>query len=156
MFLDSETFRIVGSHTPLVAIDLVVEDADGRVLLGQRVNRPVKGGWFVPGGRIFKYEILDDAFLRISEAELGFALKRDDAAFLGVFEHFYNESVFGAVPEHPDTHYVVIAYHLTLSSAKLSALPRLQHQCFRWWNKGEMQTDAAVHGNCRVYFSALQ
>lgn len=155
MFLDSDTFRSVVSHTPLVAIDLVVQDADGCVLLGQRINRPVKGGWFVPGGRIYKNETLDDAFLRISESELGVALKRDDAAFLGVFEHFYSESVFGAVPEHPDTHYVVLAYHSTLPSADLSALPRLQHQCFRWWSKDEMLTDAAVHGNCRAYLSIL-
>jgi colanic acid biosynthesis protein WcaH len=132
-----------------------VEDADGRVLLGQRVNRPVKGVWFVPGGRIFKNETLDDAFLRISETELGLALKRDDAAFLGVFEHFYNESVFGSIPKHPDTHYVVLAYRL-MPSIDLFSLPRLQHQCFCWWRKDEILTDAAVHENCRAYLPALQ
>ena len=155
MFLDSDTFHMVISHAPLVSIDLVVEDADGCVLLGQRINRPVKGGWFVPGGRVFKNETLDDAFLRICEAELGVVLKRDVATFLGVFEHFYNESVFGAVPEHPDTHYVVLAYRLILPAKSLSNLPQLQHQCFRWWRKEEMLTDFAVHENCRAYLPFL-
>jgi colanic acid biosynthesis protein WcaH len=33
-----------------VSIDLIVRDADGRVLLGLRNNRPARDWWFVPGG----------------------------------------------------------------------------------------------------------
>ena len=39
---------------PLVAIDLIIENDYGQVLLGLRTNEPAKGYWFVPGGRIQK------------------------------------------------------------------------------------------------------
>ena len=61
MFLARDDFAQVLRHTPLVSIDLIVRDRDRRVLLGVRVNRPAQGSWFVPGGRIYKYESLDAA-----------------------------------------------------------------------------------------------
>ncbi|MBW8834431.1 MAG: NUDIX domain-containing protein, partial [Burkholderia sp.] len=82
--------------TPLVAIDLLVRDADGRVLLGHRRNRPARGTWFVPGGRILKDETLDAAFSRIADAELGIAkLARSSARFEGVVEHHYSDNFAG-------------------------------------------------------------
>jgi len=76
--------------SPLVSIDLVVRDFEGRILLGRRINEPAKGMWFVPGGRIRKDENLDDAFARISSSELGIEYQRSQAGFIGVFEHKYN------------------------------------------------------------------
>ena len=71
MWLTGDTFRTVVASTPLVSIDLVVQDAEGAVLLGQRLNRPAQGFWFVPGGRIMKNETLDAAFRRLTADELG-------------------------------------------------------------------------------------
>ena len=59
MFLDKNTFSTVIASTPLVPIDLVVKNHQSQVLLGQRLNRPAQGFWFVPGGRILKNEFLD-------------------------------------------------------------------------------------------------
>ena len=61
MFLDKSTFTTVIDSSPLVSIDLVVLDREGNVLLGERLNRPAQGYWFVPGGRITKNESLADA-----------------------------------------------------------------------------------------------
>ena len=58
-------------HAPLVSIDLILRDAQGRVLLGLRENEPARGLWFVPGGVIRKDETLDAAFSRIARNELG-------------------------------------------------------------------------------------
>lgn len=71
MWLTDETFRTVLASTPLVSIDLVVENSAGEILLGQRLNRPAQGFWFVPGGRIQKSESLDAAFRRLTRGELG-------------------------------------------------------------------------------------
>jgi colanic acid biosynthesis protein WcaH len=70
-FLEKQVFTTVIDSTPLVSIDLLVENTDGKVLLGYRNNRPAKGYWFVPGGRILKDESMDDAFKRLTLAELG-------------------------------------------------------------------------------------
>ena len=57
--------------TPLVAIDLIVQDANHRVLVGRRLNEPARGFLFVPGSRISKNETRAMAFERITREELG-------------------------------------------------------------------------------------
>lgn len=54
MFLRHEDFATVVRSTPLISIDLIVENAHGEFLLGKRLNRPAQGYWFVPGGRVQK------------------------------------------------------------------------------------------------------
>jgi colanic acid biosynthesis protein WcaH len=61
VFLDKELFSTVIESTPLISIDLVVKNNLGQTLLGQRLNKPAKGFWFVPGGRILKDESLATA-----------------------------------------------------------------------------------------------
>ena len=50
-FQDEATFRTVVDAMPLGSIDLIVGGADGKILLGQRNNRPAMGFRFVPGGK---------------------------------------------------------------------------------------------------------
>ncbi|HDZ57880.1 MAG TPA: GDP-mannose mannosyl hydrolase [Pseudomonas xinjiangensis] len=150
MFLEPTTFRTVVASTPLVSIDLLVRNQQGEVLLGQRLNRPARGFWFVPGGRIYKQETLDSAFRRITETELGQAYTRDQASLLGVYEHFYEDSVFGDYPSHPDTHYVTIGYEFSLP-AGCALAPDNQHGSFRWWSIEEMVQSAEVHQNTKAY-----
>lgn len=147
-WLDESTFRTVVDATPLVSIDLIVKDAQGRVLLGQRVNRPACHYWFVPGGRIQKNELLDAAFRRLTLTELGCEYERTQAQFQGVYEHLYNDSVFG---ESHSTHYVVLAYCLFVEAAALK-LPKQQHSEYHWWLPADVLTSEQVHSNTRAYF----
>src|SRR5690606_37712833 len=94
MWLTVETFNMVVASTPLVSIDMVIRNSKGEILLGERLNRPAKGFWFVPGGRIQKNETLDVAFRRLAEVELGQVFERSQATLLGVYEHFYSDSRF--------------------------------------------------------------
>jgi colanic acid biosynthesis protein WcaH len=136
--------------TPLVSIDLVVTNNAGEVLLGLRVNEPAKNTWFVPGGRICKDERIEEAFRRISEAELGIRLDISSAHPLGVFQHLY-ESNFAGAPG-ISTHYIVLAYAVQLE-IPLERLPGDQHQACRWWPVADLLTSADVHPNTRAYFS---
>lgn len=43
MFLSQEAFATVVQSTPLISIDLIVENAQGEFLLGKRNNRPAQG-----------------------------------------------------------------------------------------------------------------
>lgn len=152
MWLDLPTFKTVVTSTPLVAIDLVVRNVRGEALLGLRVNRPAYGYWFVPGGRIQKNESLDRAFQRITREELGRSFERTTARLLGVFEHFYDDSVFANAGGGPDTHYVVLSYCLELPEDQALQPPTGQHQQYRWWPQDELRFSPRVHENTRAYF----
>jgi len=152
MYLDADTFKCVVANAPLFAIDLVVEDERGHILLGLRRNRPAQGYWFVPGGRVRKDERLDAAFMRLTREELGYPVRRQDASLLDIYEHLYPDSVFG---EEPSTHYVVAAYHLRVVRDVLD-LPIQQHSDYRWYSKERMRDDTAIHANSRVYLERIE
>jgi colanic acid biosynthesis protein WcaH len=155
VFLDSDTFKTVVANTPLVSIDLVVRNSMGEFLLGHRTNRPARGYWFAPGGRILKNESLDQAFNRISEAELGKTFKRGSAKLLGVYEHFYRDSSFGIDGDAPDTHYVVLGYLLEVQEPSCLTPPPEQHDSYRWWTASQIKENADVHDNIRAFLAAL-
>lgn len=153
MFLDKATFTTVIDSTPLVSIDLVVINEQGQALLGERLNRPAQGFWFVPGGRILKSESLDNAFKRLTLDELGHELKIEDAELLGPYDHFYNDSVFG---EHIKTHYVAIAYIVRASAEQLSNLPiNEQHGNYKWFDMDALKNNQQIHIHTKWYFDAI-
>lgn len=139
------------ARAPLVSIDLVVRDAEDRVLLGLRKNEPAMGMWFVPGGRIHKDEDLDEAFERISSGELGVGYHRSAARFIGVFDHKYETNFLGV--KGIGTHYVVLAYELH-PSILLDNLPTAQHRKFRWFSKDEANRNFNVHRYVLPYFNS--
>jgi colanic acid biosynthesis protein WcaH len=146
-FLPAKVFKQVVDATPLVSIALVVRDAAGRVLLGKRNNRPAQGFWFVPGGRIVKNERLADAFKRLSKNELGLELYKEQANYLGLYEHFYEDSIFTDI----STHYVVNAFEVIVGAADLD-LPDEQHNDYRWFDEAELLQDETVHLHTKWYF----
>ncbi|HGY7193620.1 TPA: NUDIX domain-containing protein, partial [Escherichia coli] len=62
MFLDDNAFKNIIRNTPLISIDLIIQNEKDEYLVGKRNNRPARGFWFVPGGRILKDESLDNGF----------------------------------------------------------------------------------------------
>jgi colanic acid biosynthesis protein WcaH len=145
-------FLGVVERTPLVSIDLVVRDGDGRILVGRRVNEPARGTWFVPGGRIWKGETLEVAFARIAAAELGSGdWSRDRAPLMGTYTHIYPTN-FAAVPG-IETHYVVLAHLVDVDTPP--DLPEEQHSEYLWLRPGELPPVGAVHANTLVYFDEL-
>ncbi|WP_426370159.1 GDP-mannose mannosyl hydrolase [Pseudocolwellia sp. HL-MZ7] len=153
MFLDKETFSTVIESTPLVSIDLVVKNKHGQALLGERLNKPAKGNWFVPGGRILKDESMADAFKRLTKEELGQAFSINQAELLGPFDHFYSDNVFG---DEFSTHYVAIAYVLTLDT-ELEKLPLdVQHGSYKWFEIDSLLEDENVHLHTKWYFEKIK
>ncbi|WP_347989926.1 GDP-mannose mannosyl hydrolase [Methylomonas sp. AM2-LC] len=146
--LNKDDFLEVVNLTPLVSIDLVVSNADNAILMGKRVNEPAAGYWFVPGGRIFKGESLEQAFQRITATELGMTLTIDKGQLIGAFTHLYDTN-FAHAPG-ISTHYVVLAYRLHLTIDPLS-LPPQQHQEYQLFKQSDDLS--AVHPNNLPYFS---
>jgi colanic acid biosynthesis protein WcaH len=144
-----EEFANVIRLTPLIAIDLIVRSKSGRILVGRRTNEPAKNCFFVPGSRVSKNETLAAAFKRITLEELGRELQREQARFVGVYEHLYSTNRF----EQPGfgTHYIVLAHELSLELDS-SSLPTDQHGEYKWLTPEELLRSPEVHQNTKAYF----
>jgi colanic acid biosynthesis protein WcaH len=148
MNLPEKLFKSVVASTPLISIDLIVRNIHGEFLLGKRTNRPAKGYWFVPGGRILKDETVELAFKRLLYDELGLNSFDLKASFIGTYQHFYNDNFFD---RKFSTHYVVLAYEIILKD-DLVSLPIVQHSSYNWFSENELLNHEDVHIHSKWYF----
>jgi colanic acid biosynthesis protein WcaH len=150
MFLEKDIFKCIVEFAPLVSIDFLIKK-DNKYLLGQRVNSPAKGYYFTIGGRIFKNETIQNAKHRILKEELNLFEKRE-SIFIGIFEHFYTDSVFG---KDISTHYINLAYLLEFDII-INNLPLNQHNKYIWLDKEEILNRDDVHKYVKDYFKGSQ
>lgn len=152
--LSTEQFAAVVKTAPLISVDLVVQNRAGEVLLGLRRNAPARGYWFVPGGRLFKNETIEQAIARVSRSELDLGSTESGAATLiGIFEHFYEDN-FTGTPGF-GTHYVVMAYSITANIEITTTLPQEQHAGYRWLSPSSLAVSRDVHPYSRAYAAHL-
>jgi len=149
MDIEKEKFLEIIDTTPLVSIDLIVENGKNQFLVGKRNNKPAKDYWFVPGGRIRKNERLEDAFTRISETEFGVAFDITSAKLLGAYDHIYQDNFHGKPGV--NTHYVALGYQVMLPENVGVKLDD-QHAEFDWRKKDELLDSKNVHQNTKNYF----
>lgn len=151
--LERKIFKAIVDKTPLISIDLVVRNAADKVLLGQRLNRPAQDFWFVPGGRILKDESLASAFKRLTLNELGVSIDINDAVYLGLYEHFYRDSIFTDEDAGIEvtTHYVVNGFEVVLPES-VNDLPAEQHGSYKWFSEDELMNSNDVHVHSKWYF----
>jgi len=153
MFLSQQDFSQAIAQMPLFAIDLVVLNEHKQMLVGKRLNKPAKDYWFVPGGRILKGESLEQGFKRLTLNELGKSIELKQAKLLGLFEHFYENSVFS---DEISTHYINAAHVLMIKQDDLKSLPTdEQHAGYRWMNLEEIKNNESVHEYTKAYLAFL-
>ena len=145
--LDRQTFQIVVENTPLVSIDICLV-SDDQILLGQRINEPLRGFWFTPGGRIYKNETWENALVRIAKVELGLPdLRVERFSLMGVWDHFYNNSAFD---KNTTTHYVNLPHYIDVKY-KPEIIIDCQHCDFQWFNLSVVANDVQFHPYMRNY-----
>ena len=149
MKIDKKHVLEIIEATPLVSIDLVIRNPSNKVLLGKRNNRPAMGYWFVPGGRIFKNEKINQALKRISEVELGQDLSTKAPSLLGAYDHIYEDNFLNV--KGINTHYVVLAFVIALQQ-EIEVKSDEQHTELKWWEVDKLLQDQTVHQNTKVYF----
>ena len=135
--LDDQIFKTVVDSAPLISIDILIKKGNKR-LLGKRINRPAQGYFFSIGGRINKNESIDNAMARVALNELNIELK-SAPKFIGVFEHFYDDSMY----ENVSTHYVNIAYEYEMEETP--DLPTEQHSEYQWFTIDELLESKQVN-----------
>ena len=146
-FLDKDTIRKVKENAPLITIELVVKNSEDKILLGQRVNKPAKNSWFVPGGRIYKDESIEQAFQRITKDEIGKAYDISNAKFKGVYQRCYDDNVFN---DNVSTHCIVVGFELVIKE-ELS-LGTIQHDKYKWFTQEELLNNKDVYTYVKDYF----
>jgi colanic acid biosynthesis protein WcaH len=60
---------------PILCVDVIVQNSMGEYLLVRRANQPLKGQWWVVGGRVLKGETLEQAALRKVREETALEVK---------------------------------------------------------------------------------
>jgi colanic acid biosynthesis protein WcaH len=69
--LPDEVFYFISRVTPLVNVDLLVKDKNGRTLLSWRDDEYCGRGWHIPGSIVRYKETFEERIHRTAERELG-------------------------------------------------------------------------------------
>lgn len=77
--LPEEVFYFISRMTPLINVDLLIKDENGRALLGWRDDKYSGKGWHVLGGIIRFKETLEVRIKKVAETEIGAKIEFDPA-----------------------------------------------------------------------------
>ena len=80
--LPEELFLFVSRTTPLINVDLLIQDDRKRTLLTWRHDRFYGPGWHVPGGIIRYKETASDRIRIVTECELGATVEFEESPIL--------------------------------------------------------------------------
>lgn len=69
--LPEELFLYISKITPLVNVDLLIKDENGRTLLAWRDDQHCGKGWHLPGGIVRFKEPLEARVKKVAESEIG-------------------------------------------------------------------------------------
>ena len=123
MHIPDESYREILSSLPILCVDIVIKDQNGHFLLVQRDRHPLKGQWWVPGGRVLKGESISQAALRKIREELG--VEAEVSHSIGYYEGQFDENEWG-IPS--GIHTVSIVVLASLLSDKI----QLDYQSSAW------------------------
>ena len=145
--LSAEDFTRLVRSAPLVSVELIIRNGEGKVLVALHNDEP-EGYLFVPGGIVLKAEPIEAAFGRIVAREIGCRMSYEIARFRGVYQHFYRASRLGA---ETGTHYVDLAHDLALGGDAAIKLDKT-HSTYRWLSESEILASPEVHEYVKDYF----
>lgn len=72
--ISADKYKRIVERMPVLCVDVIVQNTKGQYLLVRRVNEPLKGKWWVIGGRVLKGETLEQAAKRKVKEESGLAV----------------------------------------------------------------------------------
>lgn len=100
--IPDKLYKQIVENVPIVCVDVILVHK-GRYVLVKRANEPLKGEWWIVGGRCLKDEPTKETAKRKVKEEVG--LVPTKLKIMGIYEDFYPKSAWG-VP----THSVSIVY----------------------------------------------
>ena len=150
--LNNKLFKEVVRNTNLFAFDLIIKNQDGKILLAKRKNKPAKDMYFVPGGRVFKNETLNQAFERILKAETSINIRNIVNLYInGLYDHIYKDNIFE--DDSFNTHYIVYAIEIEIDNKSIVHLDD-QHDEYLFLTPSSLLSNNLVHNNVKNYFTS--
>ena len=148
MFIKDSLYKQILQNTTIITVDIVLLNKDKtQVLLFKRNNKPLKGEYYLPGGRIHKNEKLIDAAIRKSQEEFNLDLTENELQFGGFTEEFYDETIY----ENTNLHDINFYYYYVLedSSKKLKLDP--QHTNYKWFDIKELNLHTYIKDKLKSF-----
>lgn len=115
-WIDDECYATIQKKMPIATVDAIIFHKD-KFLLMKRNDSPVKGEWWIPGGRIFKNESIEDAVKRKVFEETGLQCKIIEQ--LGVINQIF-----------PECHTISIFY--LVESNRNDVKLNTEHSDYKW------------------------
>lgn len=103
-FIPQEIYNLIISNIPIVCVDICIVK-ENKILLVKRKDAPAKGEYWIPGGRLFKGESLEECALRKAYEEVGLRCKI-------IKKMLVESTVFNDGPNEIPVHSVNIAFQL--------------------------------------------
>jgi len=75
--LPEDVFFFISRITPMINVDLLIKDENGRILLSWRDDKFHEEGWHIPGGIIRFKENIETRIKKVAETEIGTPVKFD-------------------------------------------------------------------------------
>lgn len=111
-FLDQKDYAKVIECAPVLCVDVDLVTPDGKHVLFRRCNEPLKGEWWVIGGRVWKGEDPVNAARRKLREETGLDFKPDRLTFVGYYNEVFEFSSLGRGKYHT----VSLVYRATITA----------------------------------------
>ncbi len=122
MQIPDDLYRRIIDAIPILCVDIVLKDGD-RFLLVKREREPLKGRWWVPGGRVLKGETIITAARRKIREELG--ARAEILEPLGYYEKLFKKNEFGVESG-------IHTLSIVVSARPLTSKIRLDYQSSAW------------------------
>lgn len=134
--IPTEQYHRIIEVLPILCVDVIVTNTRGEYLLIRRANEPLKGEWWVIGGRVLKGETLEQAAVRkvLEETSLNVQAVHP----VGYYEALSQENPFGLDPR---LHAVSVVFSTVVDDRQQI---RLDDQSMDWKYARELPADFHV------------
>jgi colanic acid biosynthesis protein WcaH len=141
--IPTEQYHRIIEVLPILCVDVIVTNTRGEYLLIRRANEPLKGEWWVIGGRVLKGETLEQAAMRKVLEETSLSVEAVHA--VGYYEALSQENPFGLAPR---LHAVSVVFSTVVDYRQQV---KLDDQSMDWKYAQELPTDFHVRwfDDCR-------
>lgn len=138
--LPEEVFVLISKWTPLVNVDLLIKDNEGRTLLTWRDDIYYEPGWHIPGGIIRFKETFEQRIHAVAKNELGAAVKTESLPLS------INQTIHPTRRERG--HFISLLFHCTLTTPpdKRTHANKDDLRAGQWeWHKSPPKNLITVH-----------
>ena len=142
--LPQEIFFFISGLTPLVNVDLLIQDERKRILLAWRDDQYTGTGWHIPGGIVRFKETLEKRVQKVAEKEIGIMVKFDPVP-VAINQVIISRRIRG--------HFISFLYRCFLSSKfipKNRGLTKNDNGCLMWhrsWPKNLIDIHKKMYKN---------